>query len=85
MCFEEVDEISDEDLEASSEFYDRLVSGNHPCQQARRIALEQFNISLPDNVLNHIIGMYACTLSSMDDCVRACLTKAGLLHSTNVE
>ena len=75
MCFEEVDEISDEDLEAVADYHARLLNDTLPHKQAERIAAEQFGVVLPDNVLNRIMEMYACTTASIDECVIACLKK----------
>lgn len=85
MCFEEVDAISDDDLEAVVDYHERLLSETLPHKQAERIANEQFGVVLPDNVLNRIMEMYACTTSTMDECVLACLKKAGLLHPLIVD
>ena len=80
MYFEEVEEISAEDLEATSDYYDQLLNETLPHKQAEQIAYEQFGVAIPDNVLNRIMEMYACTALTMDECVLACLKKAGLLH-----
>ncbi len=82
MFFDEVDEISADDLEAVVDYHEKLLNGTLPHKQAERIADEQFGVVLPDNVLNRIMEMYACTAFNMEECVQACLKKAGLLHPT---
>ena len=64
MCFEEVDEISNEDLEATSGYYQRILDETLPHKQAERIASEQYGVVLDDNLLNRIMQQFACTDSS---------------------
>ena len=64
MCFEEVDEISNEDLEATSDYYQRILDETLPHKQAERIASEQYGVVLDDNLLNRIMQQFACTDSS---------------------
>ena len=79
MYFEEVDQISDDDLEAASDYYERLLNNTLPQHQAKQIALEQFGVTLDDIVLNSILGQYACTPLSIEDCVAKGLRMAGLI------
>ena len=80
MCFEEVDEISNEDLETTSDYYQRILDETLPHKQAERIASEQYGVVLDDNLLNRIMQQFACTDSSLEDCVKTGLEKAGLLN-----
>jgi len=80
MHFGEVDEISDEDLEATAEYYQCILNETLPHKQAERIASEHYDVVLDDNLLNRIMQQFACTDSSLEDCVRAGLEKAGLLN-----
>ena len=77
MC--EADEISDEDLEAASEFYQRILDESLPQQQAVKLAHDQYGIELTDKTLNSILQHYACTSSPLHACVEAGLRRAGLL------
>jgi len=79
MYLEEVDQISDDDLEAASDYYERLLNDTLPQKQAEKIALEQYGVVLDANVLNRILEQYACTPLSIEDCVRAQLQKRQLI------
>ena len=79
MYFEEVDEISDDDLEAASDYYERLLNDTLPQKQAEKIALEQYGVVLDANELNRILEQYACTPFSIEDCVAKGLRMAGLI------
>ena len=80
MHFGEVDEISDEDLEATAKYYQCILNETLPHKQAERIASQQYGVVLGDNLLNRIMQQFACTDNSLEDCVRAGLEKAGLLN-----
>ena len=80
MHFGEVDEISDEDLEATADYYRRILNETLPHKQAERIASEHYDVVLDDNLLNRIMQQFACTDWSLEDCVRSGLEKAGLLN-----
>jgi hypothetical protein len=80
MHFGEVDEISDEDLEASADYYQRILNETLPHKQAERIASKQYGVILDNNLLNRIMQNYSCSDSSLEDCVRAGLGKTGLLN-----
>ena len=75
----ETDEVLDEDLQASADYYDALLNDTLPQNQAKKIALAQFGVVLNDNVLNRILEHYACTPLSIEDCVAKCLHMAGLI------
>ena len=79
MHFGEVDEISDEDLEATAEYYQCILNETLPHMQAERIASEHYCEILGDNLLNRIMQQFACTDISLADCVRSGLEKAGFL------
>jgi hypothetical protein len=80
MHFDEVDEISNEDLEATADYYRRILNETLPHKQAERIASEHYDVVLDDNLLNRIMQQFACTDWSLEDCVRSGLEKAGLLN-----
>lgn len=75
----EADEVLDEDLQASADYYDNLLNDTLPQKQAERIALEQFGVVLEDKLIDRIMEQYACTMLSIEDCVRAQLQKRQLI------
>lgn len=77
----EVDEIDEEDLQAISDFYESMVSGTSPAQQAITIAQEQFGVSIAGHVvLDRILERYACSLLTIEECVIACLEQSGFMR-----
>lgn len=48
MHFGEVDEISDEDLEATTDYYQCILNEALPHKQAERIASEHYGVVLDD-------------------------------------
>ena len=48
MHFGEVDEISDEDLEATADYYQCILNETLPHKQAERIASEHYGVVLDD-------------------------------------
>lgn len=70
-----MDEIMIEDLESASEFYDALVKKELPHQTALRHAKDYYGVDLDDKILNKILSRFACTLSSMEECVKYYLKK----------
>lgn len=75
----EADEVSAEDLDAAADYYDGILNNTLPQKQAERIALEQFGVVLEDKLLDRIMEQYACTILSIEDCVRAQLQKRQLI------
>lgn len=66
----EVDEIQTEDLEAASDMYDDIVRKVTPTCNAIRIAKEQHGIEvLPPASLDRILGQFACTQLTIEECV----------------
>lgn len=77
----EVDEIDEEDLDAASDFYRRMVSGTSPAQQAITIAQEKFGVPIAGHVvLDRILERYACSLSTIEECVMTCLEQSGFMR-----
>lgn len=64
---DEFDQLT-EDLEASVAFYDNLVSNKTPEQLANKYTNE-LNIKLSDGQLNKVLGMYATSTLSIEQCV----------------
>lgn len=75
----EADEVLDEDLDAAVDYYEGILNNTLPQKQAGRIALEQFGVVLEDKLLDRIMEQYACTILSIEDCVRAQLQKRQLI------
>lgn len=75
----EVDDVLYEDLEAASFYHDQLLNDTLPKFQAAKLARENLCIELDDKTLNSIMAHYACTRSTLHECVEGCLRKAGLL------
>lgn len=75
----EADEVSAEDLDAAADYYDGILNNTLSQKQAERIAFEQFGVVLDDRLLNRILEQYACTMLSIEDCVRAQLQKRQLI------
>jgi hypothetical protein len=75
----EADEVSAEDLDAAADYYDGILNNTLPQKQAERIALEQFGVVLEDKLIDRIMEQYACTMLSIEDCVRAQLQKHQLI------
>ncbi|NOS75355.1 MAG: hypothetical protein HOP36_12640 [Methyloglobulus sp.] len=75
----EADEVLDEDLDAAVDYYESLLNNTLPQKQAERIALEQFGVVLEDKLIDRIMEQYACTMLSIEDCVRAQLQKRQLI------
>ncbi|NOS73075.1 MAG: hypothetical protein HOP36_00760 [Methyloglobulus sp.] len=62
-----------DDLEATSDYSQRLLNETLPHQQAGRIALEQFGAVLNSKMLNRILQAFACTCVSRDStCMTIC-------------
>jgi len=75
----EVDEVDEDDAEAAANYYQGLLSGTLPQAQAEKIASEQFNVVLEDKLLNRIMGQYACTPLSIEECVQSQLNQHKLI------
>jgi hypothetical protein len=81
LMLSEVDEIDSEDLEAASDFYERMVSGTRSDQQAIAIAQAQFGVPIAGHVvLNRILERYACSLLTIEECVLTCLEQSGFMR-----
>ncbi|NOU22667.1 MAG: hypothetical protein HOO93_12955 [Methyloglobulus sp.] len=66
-------DVLDDDLEAASNYFQRLLNETLPHQQAGRIALEQFGVVLDGKMLNRILQAFACTCVSRDStCMTIC-------------
>lgn len=77
----EVDEISDEDLEAASAFLKSILSADNPYQRAVDIAQNEFGIDIKGHsLLDRIMSLYATTLFTIDQCVVNSLQSAGFLR-----
>lgn len=70
MNFEVNFEIDDSDLEAAADFYQKLVDQNLPQHSAERIAKDMFGVVLNDYLLNRVLGWYATSLLTIEECVR---------------
>lgn len=75
----EDDDVLNDDLEAASNYFQRLLNETLPHQQAGRIALGQFGIVLDGTMLNRILQAFACSCVSMEQCAQDNLHKAGLI------
>ncbi|NOU20291.1 MAG: hypothetical protein HOO93_00625 [Methyloglobulus sp.] len=72
-------DVLNDDLEAASDYFQRILDETLPHQQAGRIALEQFGVVLDGKVLNRILQAFTCSCVSMEQCVQNNLHKAGLI------
>lgn len=75
----EADEVLDEDLEASSEYYQNILNETSPQIQAAKFARKHYGVEIDDKTLNSIMQQYACTLLPLHKCVENGLSKAGLI------
>jgi len=76
---DEVDGVSAEDQEATSKYYQDLINETLPQHQAKKLAREHYGIELDDKTLNSILQRFACTSSSLPQCVEDSLYRAGLI------
>ena len=77
LCANEfiTDGIEAEDLQSASDFYEAMVANELPQQRAVSIARDTYGVDLDDRSLNKILGRFACSLSTMEMCVRSVLQK----------
>lgn len=75
------DDVSAEDLEAVAGFYNSIVSGDNPDQQAIVIAQEQFGICIKGHILlDRVLSIYACSNLCIEDSVINVLQSAGFMR-----
>lgn len=80
----EVDEISDEDLEAVSAVLKSMLSPDNPYQRAVDIAQREFGINIKGHsLLDRVMSLYATTLLTIDQCVINSLQSAGFSRLIN--
>ncbi len=71
----EDDDVLNDDLEATSDYFQRLLNETLPHQQAGPIALGQFGVVLDGKMLNRILQAFACSCVSMEQCVQEICTR----------
>jgi hypothetical protein len=68
---DELDFQSNDDIQAAANFFDNFMAGTTPTQLANNYANLELNINLSDGQLNKVLGMYATSLLTIEQCVDA--------------